>query len=95
LREANLSDQFNKRTLDLAKKTFAEILEIAEDQRKVRGSLGEKPNLWKIFEDQDNVVITIIQQLCDLRTLSRNLMLQKTVEKKEDDKRKEGHDLNE
>lgn len=75
MKEKRISDQFNNRIVELAKKTDEEIGKIVDDHLNVMETLGKHPNLWEYLETYDNTLIAVIQDLFGLREMKRRMLL--------------------
>lgn len=86
--EKRISDQLDRRTIDLAKKTYEEILEIVEDYRAAKTSLGRPPKVWEIIAMYDHTLIALYEYMISLRKTAQDETWRLAL-KAENDKKKE------
>jgi len=82
-KEKNIIDQFIQRTYDLAKRTDEEIRSMVNDYVETKKSLKKPPDFWEALEAYDNITISFIRTLIEIRDTYRKLMIQRALAEQE------------
>jgi len=89
-RTKTIGDQFSNELSKLAVKTEKEIQQMHDDYvEMVKGRSGKQPELFAYLETYDNMIITVIQNLLNIRRKKRFKHLKRRIAELERRKKKD------
>lgn len=75
-----VADQFKNELVKLAQRTDNEIQKMLDDYIEVmKSAVGNPPKLYQNLEAYDNMTIVFIQNLLQIRTEKRDLLMKKSI----------------
>ncbi len=75
-----VADQFKNELVKLAQRTDTEIQQMLDDYIEVmKSAVGNPPQLYQYLEAYDNMTIVFMQNLLQIRTDKRDLLMKKSI----------------
>lgn len=81
-----VADQFKNELVKLAQRTDTEIQQMLDDYIEVmKSAVGNPPQLYQYLEAYDNMTIVFIQNLLQIRTDKRDLLMKESISELEEE----------